>query len=272
VAPLDYVQFSGAASTGANPATYTWKLVSQPAGSTTALTGGGAQVAMQTLVAGAYVVQLSVSDSSGCAGTSEVTVQVVPTGDVHLELLWAEDCGDLDLHYLGPGGPLCSDYDTAYYNLNPDWGCATAGCGHEEDPGGIYPDETRVDDAKLDHDDQWGFGPENITQASPFDSPASTPYQVWVYYFSATPDGGGGSGVCGIAHPTVNVYIGGALASTFTLSAGLAEFAAWHAADLAISNQGASVQVIPGDTSSAYSAPCSANMGNGGGRGRKRAR
>jgi hypothetical protein len=196
----------------------------------------------------------------GCTGSTQVTIHVVPTGDVHLELTWAESCGDLDLHYVAPGGDICNQYDTAYYNLNPDWGCATENCGHEEDPGGIYPDGIRTDDATLDHDDQWGNGPENITQAHPFDSPASTPYQVWVYYYSPTPDGGGGSGRCGTAHPTVNVYLGGTLSNTFTLTQGLPAFDAWHAADLAISNQGNTVTVMPGTTTAQAVPACSGMM------------
>jgi hypothetical protein len=259
VVPLDWIRLDGSASTGANPGSYTWTLVSQPSGSQTTLMATGAFAGMQTLVSGNYLVKLAYSDANGCAGTSTITIHVVPTGDVHIELTWAESCGDVDLHYIGPGGTLCASTDTAYYNTNPDWGCATQHCGHEEDPGGIYPDGTRSDDATLDHDDQWGFGPENITQSKPFDSPAGVNYGIYVYYFSAVPDGGGGSGRCGTTHPTVNVYIGGELANTFSLPGGFSAFAAWHAADISVSNGGANIQVLAGESTAIAGGACTGN-------------
>ncbi len=105
-----------------------------------------------------------------------------------------------------------------------------------------------------------GTGRRTSPRNHPFDSPASTPYQVWVYYYSPTPDGGGGSGRCGTAHPTVNVYLGGTLSNTFTLTQGLPAFDAWHAADLAISNQGNTVTVTAGTTTAQQVAACSGMM------------
>jgi len=259
VQPLDYVQLSAAGSQVVGTPTYTWQLVSQPAGSTTTLNGTGEVVTMQTLVSGDYVVELSAADGNGCAGTQQVTVHVASTGDVHIELTWAESCGDLDLHYVGPGGELCDFRDTAYYNTNPDWGCTTQGCGGEQDPGGIYPDGISIDDPTLDHDDLWGNGPENITQKKPFDSPANTPYQIYVHYYSSTPDGGGGSGVCGQTHPTINIFLGGVLANTFTLDSGMSNDETWFVAALGVANQGATFAVTPGETVARNSHACSGN-------------
>ncbi len=263
VEPLDYIKLDGTSQI-VGTQTISWSIVSQPAGSTASLNSeSAAHTSLQTLVSGDYVIALTISDAQGCSGTSQITIHVVPTGDVHIELTWKESCGDVDLHYVGPGGQICDQNDTAYYNPNPDWGCTTANCGHEQDPGGLFPDGVSNDDPTLDRDDLWGYGPENITQQKPFDSPVGTPYQIWVHYYSATPDGGGGTGVCGQAHPTINIYLGGVLANTFTLPSGLNADNIWHAADLAISNQGKTVAVLPGDTAAINSHVCQGNTAGG---------
>ncbi len=95
VIPLDWIKLNGSASMVTGTPTYLWQLVSQPTGSTTSLVGANSvQAEFQALVSGNYVVTLTVKDASGCIGTETVTISVVPTGAVHLELTWNTSCGD----------------------------------------------------------------------------------------------------------------------------------------------------------------------------------
>jgi hypothetical protein len=227
VVPLDYVKFNGTTSVATGTPTYSWQLTSQPAGShATLATPASANATMQVLVSGDYTVQLSVKDASSCIGTASVTIHVVPSGDVHIEMTWAESCADLDLHYVQPGSQYCGGNDCFYANKNTSWG------------------------AKLDVDDQWGYGPENITQANPADGK----YGIWVYYFSSSPDGGGGpaSGSCGTTHPTVTVYFKGVLQGTYVLSAGFNNNQLWHAADVTVSNSASALTVVAVDATAKF--------------------
>jgi hypothetical protein len=228
VVPLDYVKFSGTTSVATGTPTYSWQLTSQPAGShATLLTPASASSTMQTLVSGDYTVQLTVKDASSCIGTASVTIHVVPSGDVHIELTWPESCGDVDLHYVKSGATQCQAGDCFYGNKSTNWG------------------------SKLDVDDQWGYGPENITQANPADGNS---YGIWVYYYSSSPDGGGGpaSGSCGTTHPEVKVYFKGVLANTFTLTAGFGNQQLWHAANVAVSNSASMLVATAADTTAKF--------------------
>jgi len=249
VVPLDYVKLNASTSTVASGTpSYTWVLVSQPSGSTTSLSGANTvQAEMQTLVSGAYVVELTVKDASGCIGTSTVTINVASKGAVHLELTWNTSCGDLDLHYSNfpaTSTGSCSpssviNNDCAYYNTSTSWG------------------------ATLDHDELDGYGPENITQATPSDGS----YQAWVYYFSPN-SSGSGSDTCGSIIPTVNVYFNGTLSQTYTLPAGLPGYGtAWNAANITISNSGTQLVSTAGATSyiGSTSSPIGGECTSGGG-------
>jgi hypothetical protein len=227
VIPLDWVKLNASTSTVPNGTpTYTWQLTSQPNGSTTSFVGGttsatGVQAEFQALVSGTYVVLLTVKDANNCTGTETITINVVPQGDVHIELTWAESCADIDLHYVAPNNSQCGFNDCFYGNPNPSWG------------------------ASLDHDDLWGNGPENITHKTNL---ANGTYQVYVYYYSATPDDGTSSGTCGTVHPTVNIYIKGALVQSYTLTNGFTGQQLWHAANIVYSNTGSNFVVSAGST------------------------
>ncbi len=258
VIPLDWVKLDASTSVvSAGAATYSWTLTTQPAGSTTTLSAAtGPVVQMQTLVSGTYVVAVTVKDKFGCTTAKSITIQVVPVGAIHIELTWAEGCGDLDIHYVAPGGAVCDGRDLFYENLAayggtpPDWGCAAGKTcsGAPSEPGGNHADLTAVDDATLDHDNVTGYGPENVTQKAPFDSPASTPYQVWVYYYNDGASGLGGG--CGLTHPTVRVYVNGVYNLGFVLTSGMNYHNRWHAIDINVANAGTKITVAapPGTT------------------------
>jgi hypothetical protein len=212
---LDWIKLDGSGSTvPSGPATYSWQLLSQPAGSTTALSAAAAaQTELQTLVSGSYVIALTVKDASGCSATAAVTIAVLSAAAVHLELTWNTSCGDLDLHYANypatPTGSCDANSpndgvdDCAYYNTTTTWG------------------------ATLDHDALDGYGPENISQQTA----AAGSYQAWVYYYGPN-SSGVGSTVCGTVIPTVNVYLSGTLAGTYVLDGGMQIGEAWNAAEI----------------------------------------
>lgn len=259
VLPLYWVKLNASSSTvSGGTVTYTWQLVSQPPGSTTSLLGTGVQVSLQTLVSGVYGVSLTVKDAAGCVGTLLVNINVVPAGDIHVELTWAEAYGDIDLHYTAPGASFCDDGrgDLSYLDIGspPDWGCSNASCSPRPgngNSGGWHPDGVALDDASLDHDDLSGYGPENVTQKQPFDSPAGKPYRIYVYYYGAN---GGGT-----AHPTVHVYLKGALTNTFKLTSGIKDGQLWYVGDIDVTSQAASLQVTGRDTAAKAAVPSCRN-------------
>jgi hypothetical protein len=257
VLPLDYVKLDASGSTaapGAGALTYSWALTSQPTGSTTSLITSGASTKLQTLVSGRYVITATVRDSTGCSTSTVTAFYVVSTGAIHIELVWDHSCGDLDLHYVAPAGGVCDDNssctlcdgnDVFYGELGssnywgdhtshfPDWGCAnSSGCnGSPSASGGYYPDHTAADDATLDHDNTSGYGPENITQNTPFNATAANPYQVWVYYYNAS------NTSCGTVVPSVYFYVDSVVQTAWTLPGGLKNHEAWYVANLSVANR-----------------------------------
>ncbi len=122
VLPLDYIKLDASGSTvSQGTASYTWTLTSQPSAGTpvTLSSTTATTVTFQPLVSGTYSVSLVVKDSTGCVSTSAATVNITvkAVGAIHIELTWAEDCGDLDLHYVAPGGSICDGNDIFYADL-----------------------------------------------------------------------------------------------------------------------------------------------------------
>ncbi len=263
VVPRDWVQFSDASSSSPFGITGSaWEIASAPAGSTDALQGSGATVLLQPTQLGDYTVSVTVTDALGCSGTTEVTVSVVSVATVEhpvsIVLTWPETCGDLDLHYLAPSDVFCSATELNYADPTPDWGCATSGCGHEEDPGGLYADGTAYDDPTIGADANWGSGPESVSHPAPFDSPSGAPYEVWVYYYSQTPDNGltETNSPCGATHPQIVVSVSGTPVATYTLTAGMTTGQVWHAANVAVSRQGSAVTASAADSAASTVASC----------------
>jgi hypothetical protein len=259
VLPLDYVMLDASSSSVAQGTkSYAWALTSQPSGSQTSLSStSSATTKIQALVSGKYVVTATVKDSTGCSTSVATTFNVVPQGAIHIELVWDESCGDLDLHYLAPSGGMCDGNDVFYRELAsynyfgdhtshfPDWGCATSGAcgGQASSSGGKYPDYNSSDDATLDHDTTNGYGPENITQSKPFNAP-TTPYQVWVYAYDLT--------TCGKVIPTVYFYVDGVYQRGWTFintdkTAAFDDQDAWYVANVNVTSgsNGPAVSISP---------------------------
>jgi hypothetical protein len=234
VKPLTAVTLNGSGSTAPNGGiVYTWRFVSAPPNANPTFTSG-ATTATPTFPAnlvGDYVVELVVRDRLGCQSLpSTTTVHVVPDKKIHVELSWAQDFGDMDLHYTGPGGSPWTRGDVYFSNKKPDWGLNNT----------VAADGISTNDPALDIDDVWGIGPENVTQAQPFDGA----YNVSVHYFcSRQCFFFSCSGSFGPATATLRVYIDGV--KQFEASQNMTQRDLWEAATITVSGSGANVTVTP---------------------------
>lgn len=221
VVPQTTLHLNGNGSTGASGSgvkKYKWT-VKQPAGSSQGFTPN-ANFANPTFVpnaTGEYEFCLDVWDANGvqsCAQTC-VTVLVVPSNAVHIELLWdtpgdpdQTDKGpgagaDLDLHFAdqlaegpdldcdGKGDPWFNNpFDCFWFDPSPPWGVS---------------DPTIKDDPTLDLDDNDGAGPENLNLEQPEGTVAMPHwYGIGVHYWN--------DHKFGPSYATVTVYLFGAVA------------------------------------------------------------
>lgn len=242
VQPLDTVTFDGSASTAARGGPkYKWRLVSQPQNGTQNVTprSNPSQANLFAELDGDYVVELVVGDQYGCdSDPKQVTVHVVSNGKVHVQLTWSQSFGDVDLHFLGPGGTMRTASDCYYGNCehtpdplfgldmySVDWGANNT----------TQADRNHGNDPTLDIDALWGNGPENITDENPFDAT----YTVLVHYYCSRQNGGGRS--MGAATATVRIFVNGVQQYTATQS--LTQRDKWSVATVQVTNGGTTIQV-----------------------------
>jgi hypothetical protein len=198
-APLDRVVLDSTASydpEGLDIVAVKWAVVSVPAGSTAVLDDvTGLTPAFFADLAGDYVFTLTVQNEDGVWDSTpdEVVVTTTPLEGFYVELAW-DAATDLDLHLLDGSTGIFGDGDCNYCNLTPSWGAAG-----------------QTDDPSLDWDAIDGFGPETIT----IDAPASGVYDVQVHFYG---EGGAPScnGPCALSTATINVYLDGVQAASFT--------------------------------------------------------
>ena len=240
VRPLDIITLDASGSVDLDgpegtPVSYEWVVIERPEGSNAQLverylnplapSNGGIEDDVSTPtaqffvdLAGEYVFQLIVTDDLGVSAPSDacpqpeanVVVNAIPDQDIHIELTWTtpEDPNetdnegtDVDLHFRHPNGSqwFGPRYDCYYDHKFPDWG--------ERGP---------LNNPILDLDDVNGAGPENINLDEPEYTDETTipgPYIVGVDYYRS---GGFVTSDFGASEATVNIYLGGALAETFT--------------------------------------------------------
>lgn len=181
--------------------TYSWQLVSQPAGSAVSLPSGSPDnpllAGFTPDLAGDYVGELTVTNEHGNTATCQATLTATPTQDMWVEMYWQYSGDDMDLHLLAPGGSLRTDQDCYYANcVDYGYGWGTLDWGQQGFAG---------DDPRLDLDDIPGTGPENIN----IDQPADGVYTVVVNDYPGSVYTAGND-------VTVNIYLGGSLVWTDT--------------------------------------------------------
>lgn len=200
VAPLDTVVLDGTASydpDGNEPLTYSWSFASTPSGSSASLSSSSSpEPRFFADLAGTYELDLQVTNSIGVIDSTPdtVVIEAVPSSSFYVQLTW-DTAMDLDLHLLDGSGPLFkSPGDACYCNTNPNWG----GSGS-------------TDDASLDIDAIYGYGPETTT----IEAPADGDYAIRVHFYgeSGFPEC---FGACQASEATVDLYIDGVLTETWT--------------------------------------------------------
>jgi hypothetical protein len=183
------------------PLSCAWSVVSRPATSNGMFTNGTSCTSAGYFadVVGAHQLRFTVTDSTGLVSTCDVTITVLPLGDLWVELTWDKN-NDIDLHLQHPlagnshtaaawsqaAAPIA--YDCAWNNKIPSWDVT----GTSDDP-------------SLDRDDITAKGPENTRINVP--STAHL-YTIGIHMFSyaaASP-----------VTATVKVYCGGQLKTTQT--------------------------------------------------------
>lgn len=179
IEPFDTVRIDGRCSLPGTPDTvieaYEWTQSIRPQGSTAVLSSTTAdRVELPTDVPGEYCTRLHVYDNTGVRSceAAEVCFDVVPTEDLHIQLVWDHPDADLDLHVTRDDGAAFNhDTDVYFSNREP------VGAPWSDDP---------EQNPRLDVDDDGGYGPENTNVVHPAPSARFT---VYVHYWRAQTDG-----------------------------------------------------------------------------------
>ncbi|MBM4280238.1 MAG: hypothetical protein FJ137_05605 [Deltaproteobacteria bacterium] len=168
------------------PEGYLWSLLVRPVGSTAVLSSTTQdRTELEVDLAGLYQVQLTVfaADVSrpdnrpirSCA-PAIVDIDVKPSEDLHMQLVWDHPSADFDLHVMQAGGtPFTHETDCYFSNRNPVRSAETPTWSFEVE-----------ENPSLDVDDDRGYGPENANIVHP--APGSR-WVVLVHYWNKQTDG-----------------------------------------------------------------------------------
>jgi hypothetical protein len=193
IEPFDTVRIDGRDSTSNGAGTfippppdgYQWSLLVRPVGSTAVLSSTTAdRTELEVDLAGFYQVQLTVfaADASrpdnppirSCA-PAVVDIDVKPSEDLHVQLVWDHPTADFDLHVMQGGGtPFTHETDCYFSNRNP--------IGDAENPTWSFQED---ENPSLDVDDDRGYGPENANIVHP--APGSR-WVVLAHYWNKQTD------------------------------------------------------------------------------------
>lgn len=195
IEPFDTVRLDGRASFTTAPGTsialpedggYSWSMLVRPIGSTAVLSSETQnRTEFEADLAGTYQVQLDVFaiDSTrpgnpairSCV-PALVNVNVKPSDDLHIQLVWDHADADLDLHVLNDGGRVFTHEGDCYFsNRNP----------LAPDTPGPWSENPDLN-PRLDVDDDEGYGPENANIKHP--APGSK-WTILVHYWNKQTSG-----------------------------------------------------------------------------------
>ena len=253
--PLEIIFLDGTESfdpTGLTLVDYQWEVLEgpggldpallEPLGETTPIFGFTAPLA------GTYKVGLTVTNEIGVESlvteTSVLTLEVVPSSQLHIQLVWDSATTDHDLHLVYTS-PIPEAEGNAYHAT---WDCYWKSCKTNCDqfslrpcdsPTQWFPDYPAFEgpNPRLDIDDTFGLGPENIN----IDAPADGQYKVYVHYYAI---GSAEDSVRSFA--TLRIYGNGLLKAEYQRA--LEKNQLWSIAELDWNNDtGLSVSPIPSD-------------------------
>jgi hypothetical protein len=244
---------------------YSWTLVVQPPGSTTSLSASdSAQPGLFVEIIGDYVVELVVGTNKAATSCPVVvTLHVNSTAGIHVQLTWPQNYGDMDLHYIGPGGSFYEEYPYAgdlYWRLSLATAVGpvtpTPNCGVPETPlpctalypnwggnPGVAPGDNPWEDPSLDVDQRWGNGPENATQNSPFDGTYTIAAHYYCSFADEDPFGDNGPSA-GYTTAQIKIFVRGVLTWSGEMP-GMGDDQVWEAAQIVVSDNGQTVTVNP---------------------------
>jgi hypothetical protein len=154
-----------------------WQLEVRPVGSTAVIEISDDLLIAEVPVdlAGRYTVRAHVFDAEEVRSceAAVVTWDVIPTEDLHIQLVWDHPSADLDLHTTrGPTFAVFDHSSDVYFS--------------NRDPEPIAPwSENPDENPSLDKDDDLGYGPENTNIVHPA---ASSQWRIYVHYWNAQTD------------------------------------------------------------------------------------
>ena len=206
--PFQVEQLDGSASYDPDGLTLSFFWVfATPPGSTTYLSSyTSATPTTQSFLdlAGTYSGTLTVTNTAGqVSAPCTQSIEAIPNENFRVELFWT-DPDDYDLHLLSavsPAGVPRTDGDCYFANCVGAWG------GLDWSQPGFADD-----DPTLDLDDIPGTGPENINIVAPGTGTFAGCYQIFVHDYPGTVDNYNNN------PGTVNIYLNGVLADTFTFA------------------------------------------------------
>lgn len=242
VAPLTAVTLdAGASAAPYGGITYDWRLLARPEASSAVLDTTAGLARFEADVAGTYEAELVVRDRYGCESAPDrVVVQAAPRSLLYTELTWDTDGGDLDLHWVGPGGvPFEAPGDVFWRNVAPDWSDASSA-----------EDGETANDPRFEREASWGRGPEGVAH----DAGADASYDVFVHHRCERPFEHGSYGArIGPSTARVRLFLNGQVLHESTRL--LSEGEVWHAATVAVGDDTARVTITPGPDESLPSPP-----------------
>ena len=226
--PLSIITLDGSQSTDpqGGTLTYRWEKIAAPdASQAMPRNPTAAETTYFVDAAGEHKIKLTVTNEAGLSDSCVVTAVGITSNALHVELFWDKN-GDVDLHFKKPG-----TNDEAWGTRND---CYFANCTHRLAPNGLeWGEPGDADNPKLDRDDMFEKGPENLNMDQPTLTNDDEFYVVGVKNYSHT----------GNPTATVRIYCNGG--AQFEYSRSLPQVKSfWWVAGIAWTENGCNITFI----------------------------